>query len=154
MGNLPESISIRRFEMGDRGMVNEFFDQMVGESKAFFNRSDGNRRNAMRFFDGEAPNTDYFLAESGGVMAGYVFLWDMDKGVAWLGIAVREGFKGKGLGKLLMGHAADHARVDGKGGILLTTHTANLRGQVLYEGSGYERLGMHTSGELLYLLRF
>ena len=140
--------------MDDKELVTEFFNQMVGESKAFFNRSNGNFINAMRFFNGEAPNTHYFLAEDGGVMIGYVFLWDMHKSVPWLGIAVREGYKGIGLGKKLMLHAENHARGNNKGGILLTTHVANLRGQSLYSGSGYERIGMHTSGEVLYLLRF
>lgn len=50
--------------------------------------------------------------------------------------------------------AHDHAVTAGKGGILLTTHVSNLRGQGLYERSGYERMGMHSSGEILYLLRF
>jgi len=53
-----------------------------------------------------------------------------------------------------MAHAEAHARELGKGGILLTTHIANLRGQGLYEGCGYEYLGVHTSGERLYLKRF
>ena len=94
------------------------------------------------------------MALDGDRMAGYLFLWDLNKSVPWLGIAVAEAYKGKHLGRILMQTAKEYAMAQGKGGILLTTHVANLRGQGLYERSGYERLGIHTSGEILYLLRF
>ena len=140
--------------MDDRVMVGNFFDQMGAETRAFFNRGDANRKTTMKFFDNTAENTHFFLAEYEGKMLGYLFLWDMHKGVPWLGIAVHEGFKGKGIGRKLMNFAAEHARKHQKGGILLTTHIANMRGQSLYEGVGYERLGLHgSSGEFLYLLR-
>lgn len=63
-------------------------------------------------------------------------------------------YKGKNLGRKLMKKAEDYAISMNKGGILLTTHVANLRGQGLYERMGYEKMGMHKSGEILYLLRF
>jgi len=155
MTDLPENINIREFAPGDRAMVEEFFAQMGGESKAFFNRGDWNHQNAIKFFDGSADaDTVYFLAELDGLMLGYVFLWDLNRGVPWLGIAVREEYKGRHLGRLLIEHASKYAQAAGKGGILLTTHVVNLRGQGLYERMGFERLGTHTSGEVLYLKRF
>lgn len=148
-------IAIRPFASADRQLVTDFFDQMGGETRAFFNRDDGNRHTAMQFFDGAgAQDTVRFLAEAQGRMAGYVFLWDMNKGVPWLGIAVAEDWKGRHLGRRLIEHAHAYARAAGKGGVLLTTGVANLRGQGLYERMGYERLGTHTSGEYLYLVRF
>ena len=149
-----EDILIREFTMDDRAKVEAFFDQMGGETRAFFDRGGGNRSTALKFFDGTAHNTVYFLAEQSGEMVGYLFLWDMDRSVIWLGIAVREGFKGKGLGRKLMNYSIEYARSQSKGGILLTTHIANMRGQALYEGVGFERLGVHVSGEILYLIRF
>ena len=155
MSTLPSDILIRPFRPGDEPLVEHFFGQMEGESRGFFNRNGGNFNNAMRFFNGTAAeDTVYFLAEHKGEMIGYVFLWDLNRGVPWLGIAVHEGFKGKGLGRLLMQHVIDLARERDKGGVLLTTHVANLRGQGLYERMGFERVGVHTSGEILYLLRF
>ena len=149
-----EDILIREFTMDDRTKVEGFFDQMGGETRAFFDRGNGNRNTAMKFFEKTAQSSIYFLAEQAGEMVGYLFLWDMDKSVPWLGIAVREGFKGKGLGRKLMNYSIEYARKQNKGGILLTTHMANMRGQALYEGVGFERLGVHTSGEILYLIRF
>lgn len=152
--NELEPIMIRPFADGDRQLVSDFFDQMGGETRAFFNRGDGNRETAMRFFDGDTGNTHYFLAEGGGRMVGYVFLWDMHKGVPWLGIAVSEDWKGRRLGRKLLEYAHQYAVSHKKGGVLLTTAMANMRGQGLYERMGYERIGTHASGEYLYLIRF
>ena len=154
-----DTLPIRPFDkLRDAQRIGEFFDQMGGESRAFFNRGGFNGNTAMDFFApenaGRYKNHVFFMALDNDRMAGYYFLWDLDKSVPWLGIAVAEDWKGRHLGRALMAHAEAFAREHGKGGILLTTHTANLRGQALYEHSGYERLGMHTSGEFLYLKRF
>ena len=152
--DIHNDIVIRGFETRDRDLVNAFFDGMGGESRAFFNRRDGNRAFAMRFFDGGGENNRYFLAEYRGVMVGYVFLYEMDTLVPWLGIALSDDLKGKKLGQRLIEHVINVALGENKGGILLTTHEANIRGQVLYERCGFKYMGGHTSGERLYLLRF
>jgi hypothetical protein len=50
--NDQEEVTIRPFAAGDETLVWAFFDQMGGETRALFNRGDGNRRTAMRFFEG------------------------------------------------------------------------------------------------------
>ena len=152
-----ENIIIRPIIAGDEGAVNDFFDAMGGESRALFNRHGGNQAGVLDFC--EKQNTDrrrYWMAEDeDGHMAGLVFLWDLHTGIPWLGIAVREDLKGQHLGRKLIAFAQDYARENGKGGIQLTTHLANLRGQVLYETMGFRRIGMHgSSGEWYYLFRF
>jgi len=149
-----EQIAIRPFYPGDRSLVVDFFAQMSGETRGFFDRGHGNRTTALKYFDGDTSKTDRFMAEWEGRMVGYVFLCDMDTGVPWLGIAVAEDMKGKHLGRRLIEHAHNHARQCGKGGVMLTTSFANVRGQSLYERMGYERLGTHTSNEILYIYRF
>ncbi|MBQ4613281.1 MAG: GNAT family N-acetyltransferase [Clostridia bacterium] len=154
---------IRPFAEGDRDMVNEFFDQMGPETRFYFNSTDHNRRFAMKFWDEtdeEKRKTTCFYAatipnEDGGeLMVGYVFLWGLDTKVPSLGICTRDGYKGKHLGKRLMETARQHAINAGCGGITLTTHFANIRGQALYKKCGYERLGTHSCGsEFLFLLR-
>ena len=152
---------IRNFSIGDRELVTEFFNQMGGESRSFFNRGDGNRNNALSFFDknGEEPNAVRFLSsvtdESGKeIMTGYVFAWDMSTSVPILGIAVREEYKGKGLGRLLIQHLTNYLKDKNYGGIMLTTSFANVRGQSLYTRMGFEHIGTHTNGEMLYILRY
>lgn len=152
-----DEMIIRQIVPGDEDAINEFFSVMGGEARAFFNRHGGNQAGTLRFC--KEQDTDrrcYWMAEDEQKrMCGLVFLWDLHTGVPWLGIAVREDLKGKHLGRKLIAFAQEYARKQGKGGIQLTTHLANLRGQVLYETMGFERIGMHgQSGEWYYLFRF
>ena len=152
---------IRKFAMEDRELVVEFFAQMGGESRAFFNRGDGNKNNALSFFEknGDKPSWVRFLSSTINdrneeIMTGYVFAWDMDLYVPTLGIAVREECKGKGLGRVLMQHLISYLTENDYGGVMLTTSFANIRGQSLYERMGFKHIGTHVSGEMLYLLNF
>ena len=152
---------IRNFAVEDKNLVVEFFDQMGGESRGFFNKNDGNRNNALAFFDknGQEPNAIRFLSSVTNendreIMTGYVFAWDMQTGVPTLGIAVREEYKGKGLGRLLIKHLTDYLKANNYGGVMLTTSFANVRGQSLYTRMGFEHIGTHISGEMLYILKF
>ena len=152
-------LPIRPFDREtDLDRVKAFFAQMGGESRAFFNQGGWNENNALAFFDetkvNEVNNTRYFMAVDNDKMAGYLFLWDMHKSIVWLGIAVAEDWKGRGFGRDLMHYAEQFAKANGKGGILLTTSQANIRGLALYYRAGYEYLGIHTSGEKLLLRRF
>jgi len=158
--NVNEHI-MRAFAINDRELVLEFFNQMGGETRAFFNRGDGNKNNALSYFDknGEEPDAVRFLSsvtdENGKeIMTGYVFAWDMKTSVPILGIAVREEYKGLGLGRLLMKYLTDYLKDNNYGGVMLTTSMANIRGQSLYTRMGFEHVGTHTSGEMLYILRF
>lgn len=151
---MENNFEIRLFNKDDRDRVNDFFDRMGGESRAFFNRGEGNRRGALNFFNGDDKKSIRWMMTDGDRMIGYVFLWDISKSVVWLGIALSDEFKGKKLGATLLSHAKNWAVENGKGGIMLTTHVANLRGQGLYERCDYERLGMHSSGEVMYILRW
>lgn len=147
-------VNIRKMVEGDRNAVIDFFNNMGPETRGFFNRDNGNFKNVLAYLEGTKDDLVYFIAERNNEMLGMVFFFYWQKKVPWLGIAVGENVKGTGVGTALMKYAKDYATEHNKGGILLTTHVANLRGQVLYEHSGYERMGIHTSGEILYMLNF
>ncbi len=153
---IDDSIIIRPLEKGDRALVVDFFSKsrMGHESRMFFNRRNGNLNRALKFFDDTLENHVNWIAFDGERMVGYVFLWDIDKSVVWFGIAVSDDYKGQGLGTRLTQTAIEYAKANGKGGILLTTHIANFRGQALYEKCGFVQIGTDDRGELLYLLRF
>jgi len=149
-----EGLILREFEQSDRQMVSDFFDAMGGESRAFFDRGGSNKKNGLKKWDGDNSSKVDFAAILDGQMVGYLFLFDMNTGVPWLGIGIADEFKGMKLGRILMNHAENYCRSLGKGGILLMTHVANLRGQGLYVRMGYEHIGKHETGEELYILRF
>ena len=90
--------SIRPVTAEDEALIDDFFAVMGDESRAFFNRHDGNHQSAINFCRNPEEKCQYFLAESDGVMIGLVFLWDLHTTIPWLGIAVRENMKGKQQG--------------------------------------------------------
>ena len=151
-----EPLEIRPMVPGDEEQINAFFDCMGGDSRGFFNRHNGNQNAALDFCrDQNTDRKQYWMALLDGQMAGMVFLWDLHTSIPWLGIAVREDLRGKHLGRQLIAFAQEYARSHGKGGIQLTTHPANLRGQSLYETMGFVRIGTHgASGEWYYLFRY
>jgi len=150
-----DEITVRPMHPGDEQLVNDFFEAMGGEARAFFNRFHGNQNRTLAFLANGNPNCRYWMAEYQGEMAGEVFCWDWNTSIPWLGIAVREELKGRHLGRKLIAHAQAAAKQDGKGGLMLTTSLANIRGQVLYETMGFKRIGiMGECGEWFYLFRF
>ena len=153
--------TIREFTMKDKEIVTEFFDQMGGESRSFFNRANGSRASALSYFEknGEEPEIKRFLSsiidENGKeIMTGYILAWDMNIKVPMLGIVVREEYKGHGLGGLLITHLKNYLESNGYGGVMLTVSFANMRGQALYARMGFRHIGTHPMGELLFLLPF
>jgi GNAT superfamily N-acetyltransferase len=149
-----EGILIREFKKTDRGMVESFFAQMSPETNQRFNPEDCNHIGAIKFFDNPQNGRIDFMADDQGIMAGYTFLWDIDRSIIWLGAAVHEAYMGRGLGTCLIQHDIAWAREHGKGGILLETNQDNFRAQGLYEKTGFKRLGISNASQFLYLYRF
>jgi ribosomal protein S18 acetylase RimI-like enzyme len=149
-----DAIRVRLLTPQDQPQVEDFYARIGGESRAFFNHNDCSLNFTLRYLRGEEPNGRFYMAEHEGRMVGTMFLWDVDKRIPWLGIALAEELKGRHYGRTLLRYAHEEARKLGAGGVLLTTAVANIRGQALYERMGYERMGQHSGGEFLYLLRF
>ena len=147
-----KAITIRPVCAEDEGQIAAFFDAMGAESRALFNRRDYNRNRALKFCRRPDPTRRYWIAEIEGEMVGCVFFLDYNTAIPELGVAVRDDLCGRGLGRYLVSHAMDMAEKEGKGGIQLTTHTANLRAQALYESLGFVCKGLAKNGtELFYL---
>ena len=87
-------------------------------------------------------------------MVGYVFLWDLDTLIPWLGICVREDWKGNHLGRKLLEHLDSYLQPKGYGGVMLTSVPANIRAHSLYERMGFVYYGNHPSSEFLYIKRY
>ena len=152
---LLKNICIREISHGDGELMNEFFDAMGAESRALFNRRDYNRRGVLKYCNCPDKTRRYWLAELDGKAVGYVFFLDWNTSVPTMGVAVRDDFQGKHIGKMLVQFAIDTVKQTGKGGIQLTTHSANLRAQMLYENMGFQCMGLCKNGiELFYLYRY
>ena len=145
---------LRAGDAGDKALMEAFFDQMGFEARAFFNHGDGNRRFMESYMDSACREQSvHWIAEEDGKVAGYVFLTQCDTGIPWLGIAVAEFAKGRHLGRELIAVSQEWCRAHGRGGILLITHQANVRAQMLYDSCGFKRQGNHSSGDVLFCWR-
>ena len=154
-----DDVSIRELRPDDLGMALEFFDQMAGDTRAMFNRNDANKIRLINHLDGIGEDNEVHFAATvpyGGTekMVGYVFLWDIDTLLPWLGIAVREEWKGRHLGRRLLEHADAWAKPRGYGGIMLTSVPANIRAHSLYSRMGYNYSGTYVDSEFLYIKRY
>lgn len=151
-----DSLEIRELKAGDEPLINDLFDRMGGESYSLFNRRDYNRKGALRYCARPDAGRKYWIALlPDGTIAGYVFFLDWNTTIPMLGIAVRDDLRGMHIGTGLISFAQETARAAGKGGIQLTTHFANLRGQALYEKMGFQCMGQYRNGqELYYLFRY
>ncbi len=145
---------IRPMRSDDRQGVLEFFASMGEESTSFFNVNRGNEERTLRFLDGGNTDHLFWVAECDGALAGLVFIWCKETLIPWLGIGVSDAFQGRHIGKALLTYVIDYAKSTCCGGLALTTAQTNYKAQGLYEKCGFERLGIHHSGEYLYLLTF
>lgn len=82
----------------------------------------------------------YALALRRGTALGYGLLrgWDEGYEVPSLGLAVHPGFRGIGLGRLLMDYLHTVAALRGSRQVRLRVHKENRRARSLYEKLGYE----------------
>ena len=150
--------SVRELVPDDMERILAFFDQMAGDTRAMFNRGDVNRVRVVEYLEGKRPNEKHFCAtvdvNGEEEIVGYSFLWETDKTIPWLGIAIHEKWKGFHLGRVMMAHLDDYAKEQGFGGMMLTTVPANIRAHTLYHNMGYEYMGSHTCGEYMYIKRY
>ena len=155
-----KDVSIRTLKPTDLEMVLEFFDQMAGDTRAMFNRGDVNRIRVIEHLKRTEEDCQvHFAATISGddgreKMVGYVFLWDIDRKVPWLGIAVHEDWKGHHLGRRLLDHLDGWAKPKGYGGLMLTSVPANVRAHALYTRMGFEYFGVYPDSEFLYIKRY
>ena len=161
-GVYMDDVKFRELTAGDLGLLMEFFDQMAGDTRAMFNRGDVNRLRAMKHLNAKPFGEDgeiHFAAVAMGAdgeerIVGYVFLWDIDTKIPWLGIAVREEWKGHRLGRRLLEHVDAWAKPRGYGGVMLTSVPANIRAHSLYTRMGYQYYGTYPDSEFLYVKRY
>lgn len=154
-----DDVVIRELTPDDLGIVLEFFDQMAGDTRAMFNRNDVNRYRVVEYLNSMPKDQIHFAAtvktdDGSEKMVGYVFLWDIDTKLPWLGIAVREEWKGHHLGRQLLEYIDAWAAPRGYGGIMLTSIPANIRAHSLYSRMGYVYYGVYPDSEFLYIKRY
>ncbi|MCQ2463035.1 MAG: GNAT family N-acetyltransferase [Clostridia bacterium] len=147
-------MTVRRMHMCDKEKVADFYAAMGQRSAHFFNVNHGNEKRTMDFFENGKKDHIFYVALEGEELVALAFIWDIDRTVPWFGIAVRDSAQGKGIGTAFMKEIFADILSEGYAGLLLRTATDNIPAQHLYEKCGFECLGVHPSGEYLYIKRF
>ena len=93
--------------------------------------------------------TIVFLLESVPVAYGHL---DKDGDKIWLGIATREGFTGKGFGKIMMNELILRAKQHGLDKIHLSVDTTNKVAIDLYKKFEFKNTG--KTGKILFMERY
>lgn len=112
-----------------------------------FYRQPSDPGRAERFLRERLGRSDsvIFLALEGNSAAGFVQLypsfWSVAACRSWIlnDLYVAPTFRGRGVGKALLGRARAHAESTGAGGMSLATEHSNLTAQRLYESLGWAR---------------
>jgi len=155
-----DDVSMRVLGREDLPMVMAFFDQMSGSTRAMFNRGDVNKIRVIEHLNRKCNDHQVHFAatvrdaDGSEKMVGYVFLWELQTKIPWLGVAVREDWKGHHLGRRLLQHVDDYLKARAYGGVMLTSVPANVRAHSLYTRMGFEYFGVYPDSEFLYIKRY
>ena len=118
------------------------FDQY----RAFYNQS-SNLEAAKKFLEDRFQNNDsvIFTASNNGEIVGFTQLYPSFSSVSmkriWIlnDLFVKEGYRRRGVAKLLMSAAKKYGHKTGALRIVLATQISNIAAQTLYESSGYAK---------------
>ena len=89
----------------------------------------------------ENPFCSAFVIESGGLVAGYAYLWIVYDFAHLINIAVSETCRGRGLGETLLKHLLEYAGRNGARKIHLEVRETNQAAIGLYLKHQFETLG-------------
>jgi len=152
-------LSIRRAEPGDAGLLAELGARTFSETfaadnspedmAAYLDASFSPARQAAELAD---PASTFFVAEVGGLAAGYAQLHagepaegvEGDKPVELVRLYVSREWLGRGVGEALMRACVDEARRAGHGTIWLGVWERNGRAQAFYRKWDFRAVGEHV----------
>ena len=145
-------LSIRAYRDGDLAVLKEItaeafdgvsIDQIIERRHGLLNGEDWRARK-IRHIDADVCRETgaVFVGEIDGSVVGYVTTWtDPASGIGHIpNIAVKAGFRGKGIGRRLIDHALDSFRAAGMIHAKIETLATNEVGYGLYTSMGFEEL--------------
>ena len=88
------------------------------------------------------PNTIYLVAETQGIIVGYIGVWKVLDEADITNVAVKEENRKQGIGQLLLNEAIGIARNEGIKDITLEVRKSNEFAILLYEKNGFKNVGI------------
>jgi ribosomal protein S18 acetylase RimI-like enzyme len=130
-----DSITIRRASASDAALLAELATKAY---QPYLERMPGQRPGPMDADYAAAIARDtVWVAEVSDHVAGFLVLVDEPGATLLENVAVHPDWQGRGIGRLLMTMAEDHARATGTHVVRLYTHAVMVENQRLYSRSGY-----------------
>jgi len=150
-GALPDSVVIRRLDLGDAPALVAFYNSLSRASKRTF-RPLGPVTMLEKCENIVVDNVavadtkfDLVAVQDGGAqgarIVGWGFLWDLHTDEPVLGLAVADAFRGQGVGTALITRVLDVARERGLTRVCLTVVTDNEVAKRLYKKHGFVKYG-------------
>jgi DNA-binding MarR family transcriptional regulator/GNAT superfamily N-acetyltransferase len=139
--------SVRTFRAGDMGMITARQAILYNESHGWAAPMEALLGDVTSTFlrDYQAGREQCWVAESGGVMAGSIFVVDAGDGVAQLRLLYVEPWaRGMGIGGDLVARCVTFAREAGYTTLRLWTHSVLLSARRLYAAAGFEIVKTET----------
>ena len=133
--------TVRTFRAGDMGMITARQAILYHESHGWGAPMEALLGDVTSTFlrDYRAGREQCWIAESGGVMAGSIFVVDVGDGVAQLRLLYVEPWaRGMGIGGDLVDRCVSFAREAGYTTLRLWTHSVLLSARRIYAGAGFE----------------
>ena len=120
-----------------------------------FIESAGNSLDSFRYFEKRTVSIidEHYhtvLLYNGEEIIGYGHLDPCDAGRIWLGICLKSGHTGKGLGKIIMKNLTEYADSTGIKQINLSVDISNIGGKKLYEQFGFK---VYNKTESMYFMK-
>ena len=134
---------IRRATADDAALMTRIAEEAYSP---YLERMGGRRPRPMDTdYAAAVAGSEVWVAETDGVVVGFLVLVAEADGLLLEGVAVRPTHHGLGVGRALLELAEERARVDGHARIRLYTHETMVENQRLYERIGY--VETHRAGE-------
>jgi ribosomal-protein-alanine N-acetyltransferase len=102
-------------------------------------------REALAYELEKNPFCAAFVAERGGAVAAYAYIWVIYEEAHLINIAVDAAHRGRGVGEALMVHALRHAAAEGAERVHLEVRETNAAAIALYRRYGFQVIGRAES---------
>ena len=149
---MSSQVAIRPYLKGDLAALHEItieafdgvsIDQIIERRFGLLGESDWKARKTGHIDDDVRRDVDgMFVAEQDGQVVGYITTWrDVISGIGHIpNLAVREGYRGQGIGRQMIQHALDYFEANDITHARIETLAHNEAGDHLYRSMGFEEI--------------
>jgi L-amino acid N-acyltransferase YncA len=139
-------INVRPATMKDLGAITEIYNEAILKTVATFDTKSKTIEEQKSWFEGHDPKHPILVAEGDGIVVGWASLSKWSDRCAYsdtaeISLYVKEEYRGKGIGKKLMGEILDQGQRVGLHTVIARIAELNEASIRLHEAFGFEHVG-------------